>query len=219
MTDERRLARALALGLGPLVVLAVLALLTPAGAFALAGDSGSPGARLALDNLSVDRLDLSAATVEGIDTARLEVGSLEDSHLLVLERDVDVAGLVPGGGIYTLRVSAPTAAMDDAVVFTRRACVTDVGIGNLGIVGGLVGGLADGMVDDSLNAALADGYDPDLMTGLWGVLGQVGLVDFEVGELRAEIVALEAGEVRAEDITVTFGPRTTDPRFAGSCLE
>ncbi len=211
MIDDRRLASALLAGLLPLLMLAAAALVTPSTGLALAGDTSSPGARLALDELRIDELELSAVTVEGTETARFDIGAIERSARLVIERDVNVSSVVPGAGAYTLRLSAPTAELEGLDLYTARACVSGVGLTNLGLL--------EGLVDPFLNSAVAEGYDDNLLTGLLNLIGPSGLINFTVEEFRAETVALDTTTISATGLETSFGPRTVDPAFAGSCIQ
>lgn len=211
MIDPRRLERALIAGLLPVLAMALWLAFTPTVAMSLAGDPDSPGARLALDDSLINRLALGGDTVEGENVARLEIGRLRRSADLVIERDVLAGSVVPGAGVYTLRVEAPVTVINDVDLFTSRACVRGVGLTRFGLL--------QGVFEPSLNQALADGFRPNLVTFLLNLIGPSGLIDFTIAEFRGELVRLDARLFTADrGVRTTFTPRVTSPSFQGSCL-
>lgn len=207
MIDDRRLAASLIAGLAPLIVLALIAVTQPISALGLAGDVDSPGARFVMLDPTIQGLGLDGATVEGVETTRWTAPTARLQF--VFERDVDFASVVPGGGIYTLRMTGQSE-WTDAALFTSRACVKGVGLTGLNLFRGLT--------DGAVNSAIDNGFESNLLIGLLNLIKPLRIT-IKADEVFGEGVLITSGLLAANQLELSHTPRRTDPVFAGSCIQ
>jgi hypothetical protein len=212
MIDRNRFHWALALGFAAVVCFGSVALLSPRGVVALAGDSSSPGGRLYLQDMVVRGLSVEGGTIDGREISRLKVGNLRSASNFVYERDVDVSSIAPNVTDWTMQVTAPRVAASQGLnVGQTRACVDGFAVTRFSLLSGLL--------DSTLNGAIASGYNDSFIIALINLVGELALFDVTAAEYRSEALVIDAPQLAAfQGVEVRVTPKRTSAEFLGSCI-
>lgn len=210
MADRHRLFIALLAGLGGLVVALAASIGAATPGLALAGAAGSDSMRLHVSDMVLDRLQMTGDQVGGREVTVYSMSRLSSSGTLVIERDVNVSAVVPGATDWTLNLSGPNLQGQSVRLLAARSCVRSVGVAGLP--------LFDGLLDPLINPAVADGFDPNLITEITNLIGSSGLVGVKVGGLWAESPRMTLSTVNLDQLSLTVTPKRVDPAFGGSCV-